>query len=108
MGFAKWVWLAALPELAADKPGELIISATIRARFCELIAPLAGLSNRRSDLFLIGMLSLLDAMLDRPLEELLTELHLAGDMEEALLSNGSPGNSLATVYAMVRAYEAAE
>jgi c-di-GMP-related signal transduction protein len=107
-GIRKWVWLAALPELAADKPGELIISATIRARFCELIGPLAGLSNRQSDLFLIGMLSLLDAMLDRPLEELLTELRLAGDMEEALLSKGSPGNSLAIVYAMVRAYEAAE
>jgi c-di-GMP-related signal transduction protein len=47
-------------------------------------------------------------MLDRPLEELLTELRLAGDMEEALLSKGSPGNGLAIVYAMVRAYEAAE
>ena len=107
-GIRKWVWLAALPELADDKPGELIVCATIRARFCELIAPLAGLANRRSDLFLVGMLSLLDAMLDRPLEELLTELRLAGDMEEALLSKGSPGNSLASVYAMVRAYEAAE
>jgi c-di-GMP-related signal transduction protein len=107
-GIRKWVWLAALPALAGDKPGELIICATTRARFCELIAPLAGLANRESDLFLAGMLSLLDAMLDRPLEELLTELRLAGDMEEALLNKGSPGNGLATVYAMVRAYEAAE
>jgi len=107
-GIRKWVWLAALPELAANKPGELIISATIRARFCELIAPLAGLASRQSDLFLIGMLSLLDAMLDRPLEELLAELHLASDMEDALLSRESPGNGVASVYAMVRAYEAAD
>ena len=107
-GIRKWVWLAALPELAANKPGELIISATIRARFCELIAPLAGLASRQSDLFLIGMLSLLDAMLDRPLEELLAELHLAADMEDALLSRESPGNGVASVYTMVRAYEAAD
>jgi EAL and modified HD-GYP domain-containing signal transduction protein len=107
-GIRKWVWLAALPELASNKPGELIVSAAVRARFCELIAPLARLASRESDLFLMGMLSLLDAMLDRPLAELLAELNLAGDMQEGLLSLESPDNGVASVYSMVRAYEAAD
>ena len=107
-GIRNWIWLAALPKLASDKPGELVISAMIRARFCESIAPLAGLSNRASDLFLMGLLSFLDAMLDRPLGELLAELHLPADMERALLGGRSAKDRLATVYALVRNYEDAE
>jgi c-di-GMP-related signal transduction protein len=107
-GIRKWIWPAALPKLASDKPGELVISAMIRARFCESIAPLAGLSNRASDLFLIGLLSFLDTMLDRPLEELLAELHLPRDMERALLAGRSSTDRLATVYGLVRNYEDAE
>jgi c-di-GMP-related signal transduction protein len=107
-GIRNWVWLAALPKLASDKPGELVISAMIRARFCESIAPLAGLANRASDLFLMGLLSFLDAMLDQPLEELLAELHLPRDMERALLGGRSAKDRLATVYTLVRNYEDAE
>jgi c-di-GMP-related signal transduction protein len=107
-GIRRWLWLAALPKLASDKPGELVIGAMIRARFCESIAPLAGLANRASDLFLMGLLSFLDAMLDRPLDELLAELHLPGDMERPLLGGRSTKDRLATVYALVRNYEDAE
>jgi c-di-GMP-related signal transduction protein len=107
-GIRNWVWLAALPKLASDKPSELVTSAMIRARFCESIAPLAGLSNRASDLFLMGLLSLLDAMLDRPLKELLAELHLPRDMERALLGNRSAKDRLATAFALARAYEDAD
>jgi EAL and modified HD-GYP domain-containing signal transduction protein len=107
-GIRNWIWLAALPKLASDKPGELVMSAMIRARFCESIAPLAGLSNRASDLFLVGLLSFLDAMLDRPLEELLGELHLPRDEERALLGGWSAKDRLAVVYALVRNYGDAE
>jgi len=107
-GIRKWLLLAALPELAVNKPSELMMSAAIRARMCESIAPFAGLSGRRSDLFLTGMFSFLDAMLDRPLQELLRELHLSVDIREALLGNGSPENRVAMVLDLVRAYETAD
>jgi len=107
-GTRKWLWLAALPQLAVDKPGELMTAAAIRARFCESIAPLAGLNDRPSDLFLMGMFSFLDAMLDRPLQELLTELYLPKDIEEALLGAAAPGNRMAMVLDLVQAYEAAD
>ena len=107
-GIRKWIWLAALPQLAANKPDELMIVAAIRARFCELVAPFAGLSGRSSDLFLTGMFSFLDAMLDRPLQDLLDELHLAPDIEEALLGAAPAGNRIAAVLDVVQAYEAAD
>lgn len=107
-GIRKWTWLAALPTLALNKPSELMISAAVRARFCELLSSGDGLAKREADLFLMGILSLLDAMLDRPLEELLPELHLPADLEEALLKKNSDRNQLSAAFSLVRAYEVAD
>jgi c-di-GMP-related signal transduction protein len=103
-----WVSLAALPMLAVDKPAELMRTALLRARFSELLAQWVGLGHRKSDLFLIGLFSLLDAMLDRPLEETLAEMGLSGDIADTLLGTSPPGRPLAGVYALVRQYEAGD
>ena len=100
-----WVSLTALPALASDKPDELIRTALLRARFSELLAPWAGIAHRKSDLFLIGLFSLLDAMLGRPLAEILDEMRLGGDIAEALLGTASSEQPLAGVYHLVRQYE---
>jgi len=100
-----WVSLAALPTLASDKPDELIRTALLRARFSELLAKWAGLGHRKADLFLVGLFSLLDAMLGRSLAEILDEMRLGGDIANALLGKARPDNSLAGVYALVRHYE---
>jgi EAL and modified HD-GYP domain-containing signal transduction protein len=101
----RWVSLAALPTLATDRPGELVECAVLRARFCELLAPLAGLASRRQELFLMGMFSLLNAMVGRPLEELLQELHLPADICEALLAHQTAPCAPALVYRIVLASE---
>jgi EAL and modified HD-GYP domain-containing signal transduction protein len=101
----KWISLVALPALAQDKAEALVVQAAIRARFCESLADWAGLGRRRTDLFFLGMFSLLDAMTDRPLEEALSAIPLADDVHEALLGR-APGNSRpAQVYRLVLAYE---
>lgn len=100
-----WVSLATLPTLASDRPDELIRTALLRARFSELIAPWAGIGHRKSDLFLIGLFSALDAMLGRPVAEILGEMRLGGDIAEALLGTAPPDQPLAGVYALVRQYE---
>ncbi|HLM99072.1 MAG TPA: HDOD domain-containing protein [Bryobacteraceae bacterium] len=100
-----WVSLSALPTLASDKPDELVRTALLRARFSELLAPWAGIAHRKADLFLIGLFSLLDAMLDRPLAEILDEMRLGGDIAEALLGTAPPDQPLAGVYHLVRQYE---
>jgi len=102
-----WVSLTALPTLASDKPSELIRTALLRARFSELLAPWAGIAHRKSDLFLIGLFSLLDAMLGRPLAEILDEMRLGGDIAEALLGTAPADQPLAGVFTLVRQYETA-
>jgi c-di-GMP-related signal transduction protein len=100
-----WISLATLPTLASDKPDELIRTALLRARFSELLAPWAGVAHRKADLFLVGLFSALDAMLGRPLSEILDEMRLGGDIAEALLGTAQPDQPLAAVYALVRQYE---
>jgi EAL and modified HD-GYP domain-containing signal transduction protein len=56
----------------------------------------------------MGLFSLLDVMMNRPLKELLAQLHLSGDVCGALLGEGRAGNPLANVHALVLANERAE
>ncbi len=99
----KWVTLVAMASMGKDKPEELMVHAVTRARFCESLAPYARLGHRSEDLFLMGMFSLLDAVLDRPLAELLAELPVDDDVGSALLGRASP---LLGVYEAALAYEA--
>ncbi|MBI4714628.1 MAG: HDOD domain-containing protein, partial [Nitrospirae bacterium] len=65
----KWTSLVALASMGDDKPSELIVGAIVRARFCEAMAHRAGMADRSQELFLMGMFSMLDALLDRPLRD---------------------------------------
>lgn len=101
----KWLTMAALPALASDKPAELVETAVLRARFAESLASPAGLAARSQDLFLMGMFSLLDAMIGRPLAELLDELGLPDDVRDVLLHADSAQGMAADVYRIVLASE---
>jgi EAL and modified HD-GYP domain-containing signal transduction protein len=73
-----------------------------RARFCESLAPHAGLPKRADDLFLVGMFSLMDAFLDRPISDLLLEVPVNEEIKSAILGEE---NSLGEVYNYVISYE---
>jgi EAL and modified HD-GYP domain-containing signal transduction protein len=98
----KLISLIALTTMGKDKPEELAVLAAIRARFCESLAPLAGLAHRAQDLFLIGMFSLIDAIIDQALPDVLPTLPLADDVKAALLGEE---NRLRQVYEFALAYE---
>lgn len=70
-----------------DKPLELARQVLIRARMCELLARTATVSP--DEMFTAGLLSLLDAILDRPLPEILDQLPLTPLVREALLQGGT-------------------
>ena len=74
-GIRRWVALATLPMLATSKPGELVTLSIVRARFCERLAQLGGIAQH-GDAFMMGMFSLLDALVDCPLDEALREVDL--------------------------------
>jgi c-di-GMP-related signal transduction protein len=100
----RWVTLATLTTLATDKPGELATLSIVRARFCELLIKLAEISLQ-SKAFLMGMFSLLDALLDRPLNEALLSISLGPDIMQALLGTAGEDSVLAKIYRLTRHYE---
>jgi EAL and modified HD-GYP domain-containing signal transduction protein len=89
----KWVSIVAAIGLAGPRSKELIRIALIRARFCEQVA--RHLNVPVPDYYLTGLFSLLDALLDRPLKQILAEIPIPSSCREALngATNG-PGNAL--------------
>ncbi len=100
----RWVALATLPMLATNKPGELMMLSIVRARFCERLAQL-GECIHHDDAFLMGMFSVLDALVDLPLDEALREVDLGPGITEALLGTATTENALTTIYQLTRRYE---
>ena len=86
-GVRKWISLVAIACMGDGKPFELITLPLIRARFCELLARPAHMAENSNDLFLLGLLSAVDAILDLPMEEVLREITIHPDIRAALLGH---------------------
>jgi c-di-GMP-related signal transduction protein len=80
----KWIAVVSVGVLADGKPDELMTVPLVRGRFCELLAPLAGMAGHANDLFLMGLLSVMDAILDQPLDSILAELPVRAEIKDAL------------------------
>jgi EAL and modified HD-GYP domain-containing signal transduction protein len=103
--FRRWVSIVALVSLAGDKPPELIRTALTRAYFCEEISQPIRMTPHASDLFLMGLLSMTDAILDMPMNSVLSHLPLSAEVCTAL-SGGA--NSFREVYDTLLSYEQAD
>ena len=103
-GIRRWVAVAALPFLAKDKPQELIVQSLLRAQFSEQIGRIAGVQAAQN-CFLLGLFSLIDAILDRSIEYALEQIKLSPPVESALLGVAPPDHRLTIVYSLLRSYE---
>ncbi|HUS93184.1 MAG TPA: HDOD domain-containing protein [Phycisphaerae bacterium] len=101
----KWFALVSLRGMAEGKPNELMIQALTRARMAEELAPDVGMQKAASDLFLMGMFSVLDALLDKPIGEILAKLPIHPQITSALL--GEPGRFRDVLY-VILAFERAD
>lgn len=99
-----WIALAALPVLAQNKPQELVSHALVRARFSEFLAEAAHL-NEPNRAFLLGLFSLLDALLDLPIEEALSQAKIGPRIQAVLLETAPESDPLSILYRLVRHYE---
>ncbi len=80
----KWIRMATASTMGQDKSSDLVLASLVRARFCELIAPRVEHGN--ADLFLLGMLSLIDAILAVPMGMVVEQLCLDPVIKEQLLA----------------------
>ncbi len=72
-----------------DKPHELLVTSMLRARFALNLAEGGGRTDAQS-FFAAGLFSTLDALLDVPMEQALSQLPLAEDLRRALLEGIGP------------------
>jgi EAL and modified HD-GYP domain-containing signal transduction protein len=88
-----WASLIVLASVD-DKSRDLVMTGAIRARMCEHLANALGLPKPERS-FLVGLLSVLDALLDQPIAEVVQSLPLETDIVEAVVNyEGSLGNIL--------------
>ncbi len=85
--FRRIATLAIASELNSGRPTEILRMAFTRARFCELAANPSGLDP--TEQYLLGMFSLLPAMLGAPMGTLVSTLPLRTEVQDALLGQES-------------------
>ncbi|MFA5902979.1 MAG: HDOD domain-containing protein [Desulfobacula sp.] len=81
----KFVHIIAVSDLGKDKPAELIRVSVIRARMCELCGTVLKTHFSTEELFTLGLFSLMDALLDKPMEEILNATSFSEKIKAALL-----------------------
>jgi EAL and modified HD-GYP domain-containing signal transduction protein len=100
---AQWASVIKLSGIS-DKPAELTTTALIRARMCEQAAK-AMQTDNANPFFTVGLFSVLDALLDIPMSDIIEALPLSDDIRGALVERTGP---LSEVLQTVIAYEEAD
>jgi EAL and modified HD-GYP domain-containing signal transduction protein len=99
--FHRIATLAIFSEFNSHEPPEILHMALVRARFCEQAAGLCDLDPNEQ--YLLGMFSLLAAMMRQPMERLAAELPLRSEIRQALMgANTGDGCLLAWIEAHER------
>ena len=101
----RWIQTTVIEKLCSDKPNELMRLSLLRAKFAENLAPVFGMAMRSQELFLTGLFSILDIILDCSMEEALSMVRVSGKIRTALLEHTG---SLAEVLHFIVKYESAE
>lgn len=84
----RWCRMAGAFEMSKNRPSDLMLSALVRARFGELLGK--RVAHGEADLFLVGMLSLMDSILEIPMGAVIEGLPLDETSRELLLENTGP------------------
>ena len=86
----RFVMLVIISELTSEKPDEIVRLVLVRAKFCELLGKTSSYSKLEvSELFITGLFSLLDAMLDAPMHDLMAQLPVSDMVKDALVNKSN-------------------
>jgi c-di-GMP-related signal transduction protein len=99
----RWVRLVVTLAAGQNKSSDLVLSALVRGRFCELLSP--KIKHGESDLFLLGLLSLMDSILELPMTDVLEKVPLDQETKAVLLGEES---HLRPLYQLMLAQESGD
>ncbi len=101
----RWINTAVTKELCSDKPSEITRLVMIRAKFAEGLASSFELSMMSQELFIMGLFSAIDIMLEKTMEEALNMVQVSKNVREALVENKG---DFAKVLQFIKTYEVAD
>ncbi len=100
----KWITTAVTKQLCDDKPSEISRTSLLRAKFAENLANLFDLGGQSQELFMMGLFSIIDIILDKPMKEALEMLHVSKNVQDALVDGTGP---FAPIIEFIQGYEVA-
>lgn len=101
----KWFGLMVLSDLSEDRPQIYATTSVIRAKALENLSPIITTGETKDELFMIGMFSMIDIILDKPMEVVMADLPLSDPVKDALRGNN---NHLRHWLDFIVAYEEAD
>lgn len=101
--FRKLITITLAGLFGGSNSKTLVSLAIERARFCETLSPVLNESGPK--LYLLGMLSLIDAILKLPMSQIIDSLPLDDDMKAAL--QGEP-SKIGVALELIRSYQAGD
>jgi EAL and modified HD-GYP domain-containing signal transduction protein len=99
----RWVRLIATVGAAQQRSSELVLSTLVRSRFCELLTPFVP--HGKSDLFFLGLLSQMDAILEVPMSTIMEQVPVDSEIKSTLLGHAT---KLRPLYQLMLAQESGE
>ena len=101
----KWATIAISIGIGEDRPGEITKLSLIRAKFAENLAPSFNMAIKSGSLFIAGLFSLLDVILQRPMSEAIDEVASEAEIKDALVNKKG---RIHDVLSLIYAYEHAD
>lgn len=98
----KYISLIATAGLTDNKPNELLRNSVFRARMCELIGSRAS-GFRHDELFTIGLFSLIEAMLDKKMDDIMKEISFSTKITNALTGQNKTINNVLSLISYIEA-----
>lgn len=101
----RWINTAVVNEMYSDSNPELTRLSLLRARFMENLADSFGMKEHKEELFLMGLLSVIDVVLEKPMSEALASIQVSDNIKNALVDMTGPYSD---IYKFILDYENAD
>lgn len=102
----KWINFLMVQNFVQDEPSEFMKISVIRSKFAELICSNSRMSGQRYQASLAGLFSLIDVILGKSMEKILSEIPMKEDVKKAII--GDKSSSLYPIMNIILSYEKAK
>lgn len=90
----KWLYIVLLNDLKENDIDEVVKVSLQRAKMCESICDMSIYQEKINSAYMVGLFSVMDAILNCSIEIIIKELYLSNEIKEGLIEQNSPLNKV--------------